>query len=385
MPRQLEDTGNMFGDSPRDAFLEAAIQAQNKLAFIPNPYVGNKRKMLADMGMIIYDTIDLSKVNHVCDLFAGSSVVGAFFKMLGKNVSCNDLLASSYLNAEAVLNNSMSENGCLGKIGRDKWYFLLENKNTSSTGFVEKHYTDTRFTRKEAQFIDNYYANCAQMFGSSLNPSDYSSTYFPRERFTQMAVIQTSLIHHIMAYCYVGGRLNSGQIIASLKHRLEHDRNHNQEIPFRKMKRFSFEIPGNYSYCGHGDVTSFLQNKPDEPYDLIYIDPPYGGQQSDYAFMYQFFEEYLNQKKFEDIDYLKDNSKKFVKAKTYKESFEELLKSLPKESIWVISYNDSSWANIDEISSIVKAFKPVTVKSIEYDYKYRAADNTSGTEYLIIG
>jgi adenine-specific DNA-methyltransferase len=363
MPRKLEDAGNMFGTSPRDAFLEAAVQAQNKLAFIPNPYVGNKRKMLADIGMVIYDTIDFSKVNHVCDLFAGSSVVGAFFKMLGKEVSCNDLLISSYFNAQALLN------GISAKITTEDWRFLTESKNKNKSNFIESQYSGTRFTSDEAKFIDNYYANCEVLYCESIDK----------------AVAHTSLIHHIMAYCYVGGRLNSGQIIASLKHRLEHDRNQNREIPFRKMKRFSFDFPGKMSNCGHGDVSKFLERKPNQPYDLVYIDPPYGGQQSDYAFMYQFFEEYLNQKKFEDIDYLKDNSKKFVKAKTYKESFEELLKSLPRESIWVISYNDSSWANIDEISSIVKTFKPVTVKSIEYDYKYRAADNTSGTEYLIIG
>jgi hypothetical protein len=102
--------------------------------------------------------------------------------------------------------------------------------------------------------------------------------------------------------------------------------------------------------------------------------------------MYQFLEEYLARKSFEDIKYLKAASKSFSKAKTYKDHFWQLLDSLDPNAILAISYNDSSWAEIETIKELVGEFrKSVVVKTMQYDYKYRSAENSSGVEYLIIG
>jgi adenine-specific DNA methylase len=362
---KLEQFDNIFASSPRDTFTSDALTAQNSLGVIPNPYVGNKRKILPDIGLALYDALEWDSIHNVCDLFMGSSVVSAFFRMLGKTVTCNDILQSSYLNGIALLN------GQEGRISKEEWRFLTENDNKNKANFVEAKYGDIRFTIRECKFIDNYYANCKAVFGDAVS--------------VKMAVAHTSLIHFIMSHCYVGGRLNSGQVIAGLKHRLEHQRNQNKEMAFHKMKPFLFNITGPHSHCNHGDVFDFLKANQTK-FDLIYIDPPYGGQQSDYAFMYQFFEEYLAQQEIGEIPYLKDASKKFVKAKTYKESFADLLAALPGNAAWAISYNNSSWADITTISDMVKPFKKkVEVKELSYEYKCRAEDNTSGVEYVIIG
>lgn len=376
MARKSQQIDNIFSVSPRDFFITEALNAQNSLYRIPNPYVGNKRKILVDLSLALYDTINLSEVNKVCDLFAGSSVVSAFFRMIGKKVNSNDLLASSYLNGVSLLA------GIESPFSKEEWAFLVKNENKNKTSFVENKYVNVRFTEKECLFMDNFRANCKDLFGEPVN-LDGTKGITDDSKFTKAAIAYTSIIHFIMTHCFVGGRLNSGQVIATLKHRLEHERNQNLEMAFNKMKPFSFGYDGPVGKCSHGDAVDFLKTSND--FDLVYIDPPYGGQQSDYAFMYQFFEEYIVQSNYEDIKYLQDHSKKFTKSKTYKDSFSELLLNLPSNAKWAISYNDSSWADIKTVTEVVNQYKKnIEIKEIKYSYNYRSAENTEGTEYLVV-
>ena len=376
MSRTKEQADDLFSDSPRDKFLFQVVDFQNRLASISNPYVGNKRKMLSDIGLEIYDVFGTGSLKNVCDLFAGSSVVSAFFKSIGCKVSSNDLLASSYINGVALTRNPKYS------LSKSEWTFLTKNENKNKSNFIELKYKDVRFTEKECVFIDNFFANCKEMFGIVIL-SNGNRGISDEELFTKAAVAHTSLIHFIMSYCFVGGRLNNGQVIAALKHRLEHPRNRNSAMALHLLQPFDFKVEGPDSTFSRLDVFDFLKKK--ESFDLVYIDPPYGGQQSDYAFMYQLFEEYLMQTEFDKIEYLSGTSAKFCKSKTYEENFKELLSMLPPTN-WMISYNNSSWADIDGITSIVKMFKKsVTVKEINYSYKYRSADDSTGVEYLIVG
>lgn len=368
MARQRKHYDDMFADSDDQLFLIEAVNAQASFMNVSNPYVGNKRKMLADIGKNIYAELDFENIGTVCDLFAGSAVVGAFFKILGKKVVSNELLRSSYLNGVSLHRSNEYP------ISKNDWSLLLNHTNNNSDGFMEKNHEGSRLTKKEAKFIDNFHANCIELFGS---PNDAS--------YVRYAVAQSTLMQYIMSHCFVGGRLNSGQVIASLEHRLAHQRNNNNEMNFSKMEPFYFDSGKSTSTFYQGDVFDFLKSK-NEKIDLFYIDPPYGGDQSDYAYMYKFFEEYLSRRNFEDIAYLKEASARFSKTKTYKESFANLLEALPKESSWVISYNNSSWADIGVIKDMVQKHKPNTVvKEIKYEYKYRSSENVTGVEYLLIG
>jgi adenine-specific DNA-methyltransferase len=333
---------------------------------MPNPYIGNKRKILASIFKEIYDALPYNDIKSLCDLFGGSFVVGTFFREMGKEVYANELLLSSFVNGYAL--NFATE----GFITEEEWKFLLDSRDVQSTDFfVSDKYGDSRFTKREAEYIDAFYTNSARLFGVN-SPKFY--------------VANASLMQFIMTHCFVGGRLNSGQVIASLEHRLQHQRNENSEMNFYRMKPLVYNRKGIQPHLYNDDVFDFLKREESSKIDMFYIDPPYGGQQSDYAFMYKFFEEYLARKSFDEIEYLKLASKKFSKAKTYGESFENLLVALPKESYWVLSYNDSSWSDIGTISGMIeKHKKTVVVKEIEYDYKYRASGNTTGVEYLIIG
>jgi adenine-specific DNA-methyltransferase len=366
MARRPNHFDNIFASGERDNLLIEAVNAQSRMSLIPNPYIGNKRKMLADIARIVYDNLPYNDIRSVTDLFAGSFVVGTFFRHLGRKVYFNELLHSSYLNGFAL------NYGAPGVITADEWKYLVSNKNRKNDNFVESRYVNARFTKEEAEFIDNFYANAEELF--------------ILHRDIRRAVAHSTMMQFIMTHCFVGGRLNSGQVIASLEHRLQHQRNDNSEMNFKLMTPAGYKFNGPSPEIFNCDAFDLFKQPEYVKTDLIYIDPPYGGQQSDYAFMYKFFEEYLARKPFDEIKYLEVASKRFAKAKTYSESFENLLIVLPKEPYWVFSYNDSSWANKDTISDMVRKHKPnVVVEEINYDYKYRAGENSSGVEYLIIG
>jgi len=92
--------------------------------------------------------------------------------------------------------------------------------------------------------------------------------------------------------------LNKGQILASLEHRLEHQRNATIETGTDEMK-FNLKplpvfLPPFVDRCplyeAHNDdaLASLGKAKHDAMIDLAYIDSPYGGGQSDYASMFRF-------------------------------------------------------------------------------------------------
>lgn len=107
---------------------------------------------------------------------------------------------------------------------------------------------------------------------------------------------------------------------------------------------------------------------------MIYIDPPYGGQSSDYPKLYSFLEEYIHMKPLDQIEKIQKFNR-YAKKKGYEEQFIEFLDALNKINlfdVWVISYNESSFKPIEEIIELLKKYKStIIVKKKEYQYNYR--------------
>ena len=366
MKRQRKLHDNIFAESARDFFAIDAANAQSFLEAIKNPYVGNKKKLLYDIGMNTYDTVEWQKINTVCDLFAGSSVVGAFFKKLGKQVTSNELLLSSYMHGKSLLCAYDTQ------IEEKDWEYICCNTNKRNDYFVAKNWGEKRFTLDECTFLDNYYANVIDVYGADK----YDISF---------CVCMSMILQFVMENCFLGGRLNNGQILAAKDHRIAHARNQGSAMNFRNLENRKISVSNGNAQINHGDAIEFLRSNK-QNIDLFYIDPPYGGDQSDYAQMYQFCEEYVNRMPFSQIEYLQINSKKFTKNKSYVDSFHELLKALPTNAIWLFSYNNSSWASVEEIENCLKKYKTdIIIKPINYSYKQRELNNEKGVEYLIYG
>ncbi|MCD6435400.1 MAG: DNA adenine methylase, partial [Clostridiales bacterium] len=314
---------------------------QKKLYAFRNPYIGNKRKLASN----IIKTIDSYgiKYDSVLDLFCGSSSMSMAFKILGKSVYCNDIMQSCYMNALAfILNGEVT-------LTEDEKKFLLSNVPDIEIDPFFSDYED-RFTKNEIRFLNNYHYNIGELF------SPFLSDGLTR---IKSALCFAYIQNYIMEHCFVGGRLNNGQVIAKLEHRMNHARNKNRntnegmEMSFNDIQ-WNNPIPdtkgANYNVFGL-DAIYLLENleKFDISPDLCYIDPPYGGDQSDYSSMFDFIEGYINFQKKEDRSDSKARQK-FINSKSYSNNFKELMRATVQIPWMVVSYNNSSWGNIDEIS-----------------------------------
>lgn len=343
--------------------LDIIAEVAHKVGRFKNPWTGNKRKLLFD----IYRAIESENIKYdsMIDLFSGSGIVGLTGKTMGKRIISNDLMTFSYLFAKAYIEN---DDIAISKSDTD---YLLKNKNKNAGAFVVDNYLH-RFTRAEAEVLDNYYANTVEMFGSLEECSE------------KFCLSLLHVLYYVMESCFVGGRLNKGQVLADLEHRIKHKRNDDKPMNFRSYL-FSHPVnpkefegsKGNRAY--NEDALKLLKSGKADA-DLAYIDPPYGGQQSDYIAMYRFFEEYIYQSG--KLDHL-DDGKKFTGSADYYDHFSEILSACSHIKYLVFSYNDSSWADISAIKACIDKHRDtVVIKDINYKYQYRA--NSDGTEYIII-
>lgn len=219
-----------------------------------------------------------------------------------------------------------------------------------------------------------------------------------------------NLQQHVLRDCFVGGRLNNGQVMSELDPRLDHQKNQlkkhfknqgssemnfisqqgDQRKPGRGLKWWTFadaELPGS-CLAVNMDICTLLKSDFCKV-DCAYFDPPYGGQSSDYATMYRFLEEYIYSDTLENLPHLSGNSNKFVKKKNYEDYFVEMLEAAKHIPIWIFSYNDSSWSGLEHIVDIIKQHRSsvdVDVLTDSYRYLYRKRQGRGGrssTEYLI--
>ena len=332
-----------------------------KISGLRNPYIGNKKKLI----QFIVENLDKHNVNYtnICDLFAGSSYVSLAFKELNSNVISNELMNWAYLISLAYIEN----NEFLAT--KKKWEELCFSNNNENKEIivVKDDFFINSFNDNELKTIENYRKNVEQI----------SDKY---EYATMMSLMNCYILDH----CFVGGRLYKNQCITKYDHRINHVRNNGHYMRFNDVHICNFINNNTLCKSYNYDVFDFVDKTTINEDTLIYIDPPYGSQQSDYLRMFRWNEEFVLNKKIESLPYF-NNSKKFINTKTYMDNFLELLYKLSKFKTLVISYNEKSWASIDEIGKIIKdSGRSIIVEELKYRYRHRKINDCIGKEYLII-
>jgi hypothetical protein len=357
-------------------------------------------------------------------------MVSLLFKFMGKNVYSNDLLTSSAISAVCLLEMNNIP------LTTEDINFLCKNKQHDCGNFVLDNYKNKFFTENECRFLDQYKQNvnvlCGEKFYcgmelinkaalSSIPNSNFSvygknlkalrSTHDINKSFWTEKWRDTTrkrrdvnneimfgkslseiynkykgafslfaIDNHINQHCFLGGRYYNGQTIAKLEHRLKHDKNDGKEIyqiPL-KINEFKGVLEEEIGNCVvfNSDIVDLLESNIISA-DLLYLDPPFGGASSDYAVLYRFLEEYLYEDKLENLEHIQKGGKRFNKSKGYSEQFEYLLSLCSKFKTWLISYNESSYDDIDTIVSTIKnaGKKNVELFSVPITYQYRKGKN----------
>ena len=342
-----------------------------------NPYIGNKKKLIKFLVDTIIEKYNI-QYDSFLDLFSGSSYVSMAIKKIHKKVITNDLLTSSYFNAIAYIKNkdiSLSQEDI-----KDLFTFPKEEP----PHFINEKYLN-RFSKREINIIESYFERIDKLWGNPLKED-------------MKAVLATVFMqNYIMDCCFVGGRLNNGQILAKYEHRVKHQRNRGLEmfnndtdkngISYKDMKFLEPLYPQdkNIHECYNMDAIDFLTTI--HPIvDLCYIDPPYGGDQSDYGYMYSFLEELIYRESYEDIKKNRDGDSRFTSGKKYRDNFDELMGKVSYIPNLIISYNSSSWGTIEEICDVIKKYRSnIVVEEFLYSYKYRnKSKEDKAKEYVIV-
>lgn len=223
------------------------------------------------------------------------------------------------------------------------------------------------------------------------------------KRATFLANVQ----QHVLRDCMVQGRMHNGQSLAEVDVRLGHQKNSlkgtwrtggttemdfktQSGFPGQGMKWWTFANAQASGQClaTNMDVTTLLKSGFCQV-DCAYFDPPYGGQSSDYATMYRFLEEYIYGLPLEDLPHIQLYGHKFVHKRSYEQHFSEMLEHAKHIPIWLFSYNDNSWKDIDYITSLIRGFgRDVTVEVLNENYRYlyrkKQGRENKSSEYLLI-
>lgn len=255
--------------------------------------------------------------------------------------------------------------------------------------------------------FDKWFSKYANDFMSGLVSvnSDLNAIKIKRASFL------ANLQQHVLRDCMVQGRFHHGQSLAEVNVRLSHQKNQlkgnwfnkgNTEMDFftqqtpewqdgkpgQGMKWWSHtSLPGR-CLSTNMDIISLLKQDFCSV-DCVYFDPPYGGSSSDYATIYRFIEEYIYSEKLENLSHISVHKNNFVKKKQYEESFLGMLTYSQHIPIWLFSYNDDSWKDIEYICGIIKQFKKDTIvetltDNYRYFYRKKQGRTKKSSEYLII-
>jgi len=341
-------------------------QIEYRLRVFRNRYIGHKRRMIYQ----IINSLEKSKIKYesVLDAFCGGGFISMTMKLLNKKVICNDILKSSWLNALAFVCNTNIE------LSKREKEFLINNNSHSEPLPLFLEYKN-KFSHREIELLSNYRKNINILFNEMCIKKSLSFAY---------------INNYIMEKCFVGGRLNNGEVLADYDLRINHQVNRGRELNLSDIRWIKPIYPEdkNEHEAYQMDVISLLDylKEIDKNIDLFYIDPPYGGEQSDYSTMYNFFERYVEDET--DVPFRsEEENNRFINKNTYEKNFRDLLDSSQWVPIWAISYNDSSWKSIDKICDIIKDYrKNIKVYDFEYFYRHRS-DRTKknrGKEFLII-
>lgn len=355
---------------------QSVVSEESKISYInnvlkkfKNPYIGNKRKLIVKLLQITNEKC--KDYQTVLDLFSGGSYVSLSYKMFGKKVISNDILNSSSLYAiSLVLNNSIS-------LTNEEKRFLLYNKNDKSwKNEILEQYSD-RFTDNEIKRIKSFYNNVEELFGNI----DFENIQNDIKTI-KTALSISSLQYYINKHCFIGGRMSNNQILAKIDYRLKVNR---KEMMFNDVPWVEPISGSENNLIFSQDATELLDS--DLEADVCYIDPPYGGLSSNYCELYKFFEECIRKDYYSNI-ISQSKVLKFTGQGGYEGHFKEMLSKCQKIPYLILSYNDSSWKDIDYITSLVNLYKQnVEVLDFDYSYKYRMNKNNkkiSGSEYIIV-
>lgn len=320
-------------------------------------YIGNKEKIAG----WICDQLP-SDVNTVADVFSGGCSFAHQAKRRGFEVITNDILKINHQLALALIENN---------------HETLDDDDVAQIfsgnpfcGFMSQHYSNVFFFEKECQELDLYRENIKKLSSYYKQALAFSLMRramirkMPYSRFTINWEKIQQLRDEEYSYAKYGRR------------RAYH--NQSFEFHFRQnLDEYNNAVfdNGKNHVAYNQDVFELLDNI---RADAIYLDPPYTGTMNNYFGFYGLLDNYI----LSDIQKPFDNH--FMDKKQANALFEKLIEKLKPFRYWLLSYNNVSHPNRDELSEmLIKNGRVVTILETPHIYKVTGKENKQSHKEIL--
>jgi len=327
-------------------------------------YLGAKHKFLGWIHKFMP-----KKVEIVLDAFAGSQSVAYFFKQLGLKVYTND-----FLNFNHQIGLALVENKREFLTEEDIALLFQENKNENFI-LIQSVYTNVFFDTTQAKWLDNCRANIEKL------PTRY-------KKALAFAVINRSLTRKVTMGHF--GHLRA------LNYANNPERIKRNPSLIKPIKDIFLELLPKYNqaiFDNKKENLSFNENILDlmpklSSLDLVYFDPPYCDSHADYQSFYHLLEtyvEYWRDKQFINTTrrYEPQRFSGFDKKGEILVSFEKLFTYAQDIPHWLISYNNRSYPNIDELTQLIKRYKDVQIEAKTYVSSRGGKGSVTGSQEIL--
>ncbi len=325
-------------------------------------YIGSKLSILNYIDNTIQDFAKIRKKNIIfCDIFAGTSSVGKYFKNRGYNIISNDIEYYSYVNAKHYIENNKNISFDKLKQSKIKDVFEYLNNINDKKGFIYKNYTI-----------------------SGTKNQEYERKYFTEENGSKIDSIRNkieewknkNLIEENEYYYLITCLLEAADKVANTASVYEAFLKDIKKSASKTLKLKPLEIlinEKNKTYLVKNEDANKLIREISG--DILYIDPPYNTRKYDTNYhILETIALYDNPKIKGKAGIREETSKKskYCIKKEAETVFQDLIENANFKYIF-LSYNDEGIIPINKIKETMSKYGKYKV--YEQKHKRFKADN----------
>ncbi len=317
-------------------------------------YIGSKHKLLPFIKSTIHNVVGEDVSNKViCDLFAGTGIVGRGFKEQAKSVIANDFEYYSYVLNRNYIGNHITINNVEKLITKLKTTPPIEGfiyTNYCKNGHGDRQY----FSNENGKLIDGIRVQIEAWYNEKS--IDENSYYFLLASLLESAdkVANTASVY--------------GAYLKQLKKTAE-----------KKMEL----VPANFTltdskHIVYNEDSNALISKIEG--DILYLDPPYNARQ--YGANYHLLNTIALYDNFEPkgkTGLRVYNKSQYCSKRTVLKAFEELTEKANFKYVF-LSYNNEGLMSVDDVRAIMSKYGRYELESTEYN-RFKA-DKTENRNHL---
>ena len=309
--------------------------------------------------------------NVVLDAFSGSQSIAYVLKQLGKKVLTNDFFSFCGHTGKALIENKREL-----LEPEDLEILFSENSDPTEFNLMESLFANLFFTQAEAAFADSFRSNVRHL----------SNSY---KQSMALAIMCRSMTRKVTM-----GHFAHTQALVYAADPARIKRNRSLVRPLKDL--FLDLLPAyNAAVFDNGcENVSYNENILDllphlTGVDLAYFDPPYCNSHADYQSFYHLLETF--------VEYWKDkrfiNGTKRYEPKRFSgfDKNSEAVRNLKKLfelacdiPIWLVSYNDRSYPDIETMVSIIEPYRKVQIERKPYDNSRGGKGSVAGCNEVLL-